>query len=297
MPRTEADKMIKIQRISVPKIYIEGALYSVTSRGDNEEVIFKDKADYEKYLELLKKYKEQYGFKLYAFCLMPNHLHLLFELKPDLTISDIMHDLNANYTKYFNAKYARKGHLFQERFKMNILEKELYLSDIITYIHLNPISSGLIKDIADYPYSGNKGDGSIFLEKIEPSPLFSKEKMQALGDNLKKNNILGSNEFIERVNAVSQSYKEAAIAKTVTAGPNLKYRRFALAAFIMIILLSISMFYLNSKTSRPEASIKKEYQAKMDSYYREMVKTIQTEKQKAKYLEKKLQSQGSAIRK
>ncbi|MFZ2603854.1 MAG: transposase, partial [Candidatus Omnitrophota bacterium] len=81
MPRTEADKMIRIQRINVPKIYIEGALYSVTSHGDNEDVIFKEKGDYEKYLELLKKYKEQYGFKLYAFCLMPNHLHLLFELK------------------------------------------------------------------------------------------------------------------------------------------------------------------------------------------------------------------------
>lgn len=296
MPRTEGEKMIRIQRINVPKIYIEGALYSVTSRGDNEEVIFKEKGDYEKYLELLKKYKEHYGFKLYAFCLMPNHLHLLFELKPNLTISDIMHDLNANYTKYFNAKYARKGHLFQERFKMNILEKEFYLTDIITYIHLNPISSGLVKDIADYPYSGY----SYHITEKNDCPqgdCHLGEKMQALGDNLKKNNILGSKEFIERVNAVSESYKEAAIAKTVTHAPSLKYQRFALAAFIMLVLLSVSMFYLYPKTSRPEASIKKEYQTKMDSYYREMVKTIQTEKQKAKYLEEKLQSQGSVVRK
>lgn len=296
MPRTEADKLMKIQRTNVPKIYIEGALYSVTSRGDNEDIIFKEKGDYEKYLELLKKYKEQYGFKLFAFCLMPNHLHLLFELKPSLTISDIMHDLSANYTKYFNAKYARKGHLFQERFKMNILEKELYLADIISYIHLNPVSCGLVKDIADYPYSGY----TYHITEKNDCPQGDShlgEKMQALGENLKKNSILGSKEFIEKVNAVSVSYKEAAIAdKTIAAGPNLKYQKFALIAFIIVILLSVSMVYLNHKTLKPEASIKKEYQAKMDSYYREMVKTIQTEKQKAKFLEEKLQSQGSAVR-
>ncbi len=124
--------------IKIPKIHIEGALYYVTTRGDNNEDIFKEPEDYKTYLGLLRKYKEQYGFKLFSFMLAPNHLHLLFELKMGITISDIMHDLNGNYTKYFNSKYERKGHLFQERSKMVLAEKDKYLLPIIAYMHLNP---------------------------------------------------------------------------------------------------------------------------------------------------------------
>ncbi len=124
--------------IKIPKIHIEGALYYVTTRGDNNEDVFKEPEDYKTYLGLLRKYKEQYGFKLFSFVLAPNHLHLLFELKVGITISDIMHDLNANYTKYFNSKYQRKGHLFQERSKMVLAEKDKYLLPILAYMHLNP---------------------------------------------------------------------------------------------------------------------------------------------------------------
>lgn len=146
----------------IPKDYIEGALYYVTARGDHNEEIFKEKSDYKAYVELLKKYKEQYGFKLFSFVLLSNHLHLLFELKPGLTISDVMHDLNANYTKYFNAKYKRKGHLFQERGKVVLAEKETYLLSIIAHMHLNPLLLNLVQDDAhglstflNYPYSSH----------------------------------------------------------------------------------------------------------------------------------------------
>ena len=100
----------------LPRIYIEGSLYYVTSMGNHGENIFRDKEDYMTYLELLKKYKEQDGYKLFSFVLMPQQLNLLIEATEQATISTIMHDIASSYTKYFNNRYQRKGHLFQERF-------------------------------------------------------------------------------------------------------------------------------------------------------------------------------------
>ena len=137
----------------IPRIHIEGALYYITSRGDHNQNIFKDEQDYKYYLELLRKYKQQYGFKLFSFVLLPNHLHLLIELREGITISEIMHDLNSSYIKYFNSRHKRRGHLLQERFKLILIEKQPYLLYITAYIHLNPRKLGLVSEVNDYPYS------------------------------------------------------------------------------------------------------------------------------------------------
>lgn len=111
-------------------------------------------------MDALKKYKEQYKFKLFSYCLLPEHFHLLLELpmrkeqpcKAGL-LSNIMHDLNSSYTKYFNGKYGRKGHLFRERYKATLIEKESYLLKLSAYIHLNPQRLNLVRDHGEYPYS------------------------------------------------------------------------------------------------------------------------------------------------
>lgn len=212
--------------IKIPRVHIEGALYYVTSRGDHNEDIFRDEGDYKQYLELLKKYKEQYGFKLFTFVLMPNHLHLLVELKEGLTISDIMHDLNSNYTKYFNRRYERKGHLFQERYKMALVEKESYLLYLTAYIHLNPLNLRLVENLADYPNSSylyyiDRGTEELKNQRTEELGLgeeikevkeilgaksyeeflrgLKKEEMEGLTEELSKKNILGSDEFTKKI--------------------------------------------------------------------------------------------------
>ena len=137
----------------IPRIHIEDGFYYVTICGDHDEEIFKETEDYQGYLNLLKKYKEQYGFKLFAFVLLPNHLRLLIELREGVALSDIMHDFNGNYTKYFNKKYSLKGHLFQERYKVNLMEKSHYLLYMSAYIHLYPQWLNLASNTAAYPYS------------------------------------------------------------------------------------------------------------------------------------------------
>lgn len=199
------------------------------------EQIFKDEGDYKRYLEALKKYKEKYGFKLFSFALMPNQLNLLVELKEGSTISMVMHDITSSYTKYFNGRYGRKGHLFRERFKSTVVEKGPYLLSLIHYIHLRPVKLGLTKEPADYTFSSNlfyvaplgtqdkkaellRNALSLSEEIQEVTQTLSsmlpekkafadfvagitKEEMDNLTQKLAHPGIMGSIEFIESVNA------------------------------------------------------------------------------------------------
>lgn len=133
--------------------YIENTYYHIYNRGVEERVIFSDKNDYIVFLSLLKRYlsnepyvdrlKREYpnyhnDMKLLAFCLMPNHFHLLiYQIKPD-AITKLLHSVCTAYTMYFNRKYKRVGHLFQNRFKAARIINDAYLLHISRYIHLNP---------------------------------------------------------------------------------------------------------------------------------------------------------------
>lgn len=250
--------------IKIPRDYIEGALFYVSSRGDNEEEIFKEGEDYKMYAGLLKKYKGQYGFKLFSFCLMPTHLHLLIELKEGLTVSDIMHDLNANYTKYFNAKSGRKGHLFQERSKMVLAEKASYLLALAAYIHLNPKAKNLVAEAADYPYSSypaylyysgqkdapGKIDSGEIEEEVKEAlgylgdkkyadyqARFSQEEREGLARELNKNPILGGAAFVEKVKLSAR--QNSARPAPYSAEEHKRQRRFILAGGAAILVLGI----------------------------------------------------------
>ena len=261
----------------IPRIHIEGAVYYVTARGDHNENIFQDENDYLAYLGLLKKYKEQYGFKLFALCLMPNHLHLLIELKEGLTISEIMHDLNANYTKYFNGKYVRKGHLFQERYKMNLIEKNSYLLYIMADLHLNPKVMGLVEEAKDYPYStylyytqeaknlitegldikDEVGEALGYLGERTYTDYLAgmvRDEMKIFADDLHKKIILGSGEFVEAVRL--KITKQAQLAEQQT--PHAAARKFIMAGGVVIVVLGILTFSLYTKTAGLKENLKKE---------------------------------------
>lgn len=137
-----------------PRIHYPGALYHVIARGNNKENIFHEKKDKQKYLDLLKKYLDKYHFLLYAYVLMDNHLHLLIEVQ-DTTLSKIMQGLQLSYTQYFNVKYGRVGHVFQQRYKAFLCNKDEYLFTLIKYIHFNPVKAGFSESL-DYEWSSHK---------------------------------------------------------------------------------------------------------------------------------------------
>lgn len=149
--------MPRVARIAVPSM-----LYHVISRGNNREWIFNDTEDFEKYIEICKRYKERHQFKLYNWALMNNHVHLLLETSDRSPLSKVMQGIN---TIWFNRKNRKVGHLWQDRFRSFIIERDSYLLECGRYIERNPLRAGIVKDIGRYPwssyrvYSSGKTDG------------------------------------------------------------------------------------------------------------------------------------------
>ena len=121
-------------------------------RGINQQVIFEDDEDYIKFIETLKDYKAVSEYKVFAYCLMSNHIHILLKVeKEDLDL--IMKRLAGSYVYWYNWKYYRKGHLFQDRFRSEPVEDDSYFLTVLRYIHQNPVKAGLVKNVDEYKYS------------------------------------------------------------------------------------------------------------------------------------------------
>ncbi|RXJ00345.1 transposase [Anaerobacillus alkaliphilus] len=123
-------------------------IYHVMIRGINKQIIFEEEEDKRVFLVTLKKYKDICKFELYGYCLMDNHIHLLIR-ELEETISTVVKRISSSYVYWYNFKYERKGHLFQERFKSETVEDKRYFLTVLRYIHQNPQNAGLSNDIFD----------------------------------------------------------------------------------------------------------------------------------------------------
>ena len=147
-----------------PRLHVQGALYYVTSRGIEGRPIFRDARDYDTYLELLKAYKQTHRFQLFAFALFPNQLQLCLQVNGDSTMSAVMHALNSRYTKYANKRHERSGHVFQERYRAVVVEKDPYLLRLTRYIHLVGVT---VDGRTSLPYYGDSNSaGLVDVEEV-----------------------------------------------------------------------------------------------------------------------------------
>jgi putative transposase len=127
----------------IARIKNDSSSYHIMVRGGSETPLFRNDEDKEKYLKIIKKYQPIYMFKLYAYCFMTTHAHFILDpLGAD--ISKIMHSINLSYAIYFNRRYDRHGHVFQDRFKSKIISSQKYLLVLSAYIHNN------VKDMKEY---------------------------------------------------------------------------------------------------------------------------------------------------
>jgi len=157
-----------------------GNMVHIYNRGNNKEKIFLDKQDYKAFLfrlglvlglepeemnneMLLLPFSRirisspgRNKFLLHSFCLMPNHFHLLVEQNSDIPISEFVLKLCTSYAKYFNKKYGRVGHVFQDQYKSVVLKDNTQLMWTICYIHMNPVKGKLAKNPGDYLWSSYK---------------------------------------------------------------------------------------------------------------------------------------------
>lgn len=118
-----------------------GAIYHVTARGNDRRPIFQGDHDRQRFLAKLGENVETHGIRLYAYVLMGNHFHFLFET-PRANLSAFMHQFNSSYTVYYNRRHRRNGHLFEGRYKAKLVEGDPYLLSLARYIHLNPVKVG-----------------------------------------------------------------------------------------------------------------------------------------------------------
>lgn len=138
-----------------PRIEVPGALYHVIARGNQRRTVFRDTVDYRCYLDLLVRYQHRHGLTLYAYALMPNHLHLL--ISPNRApLSKIMQGLQQTYTRHFNRRHRLVGHCFQGRYKAILCQSDAYLLELVRYLHSNPVRAGLASTPEEYEWTSHR---------------------------------------------------------------------------------------------------------------------------------------------
>jgi len=151
-----------------PRLFAPGLLYHVIVRGNQRRKTFLSDTDYQAYLQRLGRYRQKFGYTIHAYCLMPNHVHLLVE-SSEIPLGKFMQGVQQSYSQYFNLHHRKAGHVFQGRYQAIVCDKEPYLLELIRYIHLNPVRAGMAKEPERYPYSGHRSylDGKP-TEVIDP---------------------------------------------------------------------------------------------------------------------------------
>jgi putative transposase len=151
----------------------EGFLH-VISRGNNHRKLFLAKNDFKIFYMLLNKLKEEESIRIYHYCLMSNHVHLLAGVGENSNISRFMKRLGLKYFYHYKKKHNYTGHLWQDRFKSKIIERDEYLIQCGKYIELNPVRAGIVKIAEDYPYSSYLYYGLGIQDKlIDDDPLYA----------------------------------------------------------------------------------------------------------------------------
>ncbi|WP_129598286.1 transposase [Anaerophilus nitritogenes] len=174
------------------RIKSEEGIYHIMFRSISEVNLFLDDLDKIKYFKLAQKYQQKFQFKVYAYCLMDNHGHMIIDCN-GADISKIMHSINFCYAQYFNRKYNRHGHLFQDRFKSKIIKDEKYLITLSAYIHNNP------KDLFDYKGQVEKYKFSSLNDYIAESNIFEILDISFLSEILNLSNKKNKKAYIELV--------------------------------------------------------------------------------------------------
>jgi len=137
------------------RIEYPGAWYHVMNRGRRREDIFLTSHDYEEFIRVLQEASEQWNLRVSAYCLMPNHYHLLVQT-PDGNLSRCMRHINGLYTQRFNRFHGEDGQLFRGRYKAVLVEEDSYLLEVLRYIHRNPLRAGIVDTLDDFTWSSHR---------------------------------------------------------------------------------------------------------------------------------------------
>jgi len=192
----------------------ETGIYHIMLRGSNRQEVFHDDEDCISFLRTLEKCKKKAEIKVYGWCLMGNHIHLLLE-EGNEEISISMKRIGVSFVWYYNMKYETTGHLFQDRFKSENVETEEYLFTVIRYIHQNPVKARIINKVVEWKWSscfdyyGNMSSFSGLLDSEFILKLFSEDKDIAIKRFKAFNEVPNDDECLDNMKRIRLTDKEA----------------------------------------------------------------------------------------
>jgi putative transposase len=138
----------------LPRAIDDGLVYHALNRGNNRGDVVADDADHLAFLQAIADAKERYPFRLFGYCLMTNHFHLLLRPEPEQTISRILQSLTVTHTWRFQKRHRSSGHVWQGRFKSPVIQDDAHLLVVLRYVEANPLRAGIVTNSADYRWSG-----------------------------------------------------------------------------------------------------------------------------------------------
>ncbi|MDD5680358.1 MAG: transposase [Candidatus Omnitrophica bacterium] len=135
------------------RLLYDDAIYHIINRGHNKQGLFKGNSDYVAFKEIIAVYKTKFDFKIFNYCIMKNHFHLLLQILKAKDLPHIMQSISQAYARYHKRKYHNVGYLYQGRYKGLLIEKDEYLLECARYIERNPLRACIVKDLSAYPWS------------------------------------------------------------------------------------------------------------------------------------------------
>jgi len=135
---------------------VGGYIYHILNRGNGRQDIFHKDGDYQSFINLIKESKTKYSIKIFAYCIMPNHFHLVVEPEKGEDLSKWMQWLMTSHVRRYHRHYNSSGHIWQGRYKSFIVQNNEYLLMVLRYVENNPVRKGLVKMAKDWPWSSHK---------------------------------------------------------------------------------------------------------------------------------------------
>lgn len=139
--------------MAVKRQVCDDAVYHIIQKGNNSLCLFEEDRDFSKFLSLIKKYKTEYSFELYNYCLMNNHVHFLMKVFRKNDLAKLMQGILQSYRFYFKRKHPYSGYLYSGRYKSKIIKNDEYFLECARYIETNPLRAKVVKELKNYKWS------------------------------------------------------------------------------------------------------------------------------------------------
>lgn len=159
---------------------LAGQAYHILNRGNGQAIVFHKDSDYRAFIDLLGSAKARYPVRLFAFCVMPNHFHLVLQPETPSALSPFMQWWLTSHVRRYHQHYGGSGHIWQGRFKSFPIQEDEHLFTVLRYVLWNPVRAGLVRQVQEWPWTSLHAPGLV-----DPWPIpLSADRLRWLGEPL-----------------------------------------------------------------------------------------------------------------